>query len=158
MSLKCRVQYLNDIDPFSYTTNFPDPPRPPMHTFSVTLPLINQLAAVHRLLNSPHRVSSLPRIFFVYIVCSLTYTRAVCLPCSDSDCGRSGSTLNSWRYLYVFVIDFIICAPNGNFLFVRIQCGSWWNNCLTQFKMYLAKFHWWISNFLFAVVRWIILI
>jgi hypothetical protein len=58
MSLTCRVQYLNDIDPFSYTTNFPDPARPPQHTFSVTLPLINQLAAVHRLLKSPHRVST----------------------------------------------------------------------------------------------------
>ncbi|XP_015834230.1 FH1/FH2 domain-containing protein 3 isoform X4 [Tribolium castaneum] len=56
MSLTCRVQYLNDIDPFSYTTNFPDPARPPLHTFSVTLPLINQLAAVHRLLKSPHRL------------------------------------------------------------------------------------------------------
>lgn len=58
MSLTCRVQYLNDIDPFSYTTNFPDPARPPLHTFNVDLPLINQLAAVHRLLKSPHRVSS----------------------------------------------------------------------------------------------------
>lgn len=58
-SLTCRVQYLNDIDPFAYTTSFPDPPRPPLHTFSVTLPLINQLAAVHRLLNAPHRVSRL---------------------------------------------------------------------------------------------------
>lgn len=57
MSLTCRVQYLNDVDPFSYSTNFPDPPRPPLHTFSVNLPLINQLAAVHRLLKSPHRVS-----------------------------------------------------------------------------------------------------
>lgn len=57
MSLTCRVQYLNDIDPFAYTTNFPEPPRPPLHTFSVTLPLINQLAAIHRLLRSPHRVS-----------------------------------------------------------------------------------------------------
>ncbi|XP_018566467.1 FH1/FH2 domain-containing protein 3 isoform X3 [Anoplophora glabripennis] len=56
MSLTCRVQYLNDIDPFSYTTNFPDPARPPLHTFSVTLPLINQLAAIHRLLKSPHRL------------------------------------------------------------------------------------------------------
>ncbi|KAH1010671.1 hypothetical protein HUJ05_004928 [Dendroctonus ponderosae] len=58
MSLTCRVQYLNDIDPFSYTTNYPDPARPPLHTFSVTLPLINQLAAVHRILKSPHRVTS----------------------------------------------------------------------------------------------------
>ncbi|XP_060519633.1 FH1/FH2 domain-containing protein 3 isoform X2 [Cylas formicarius] len=56
MSLTCRVQYLNDIDPFSYSTNFPDPPRPPLYTFSVTLPLINQLVAVHRLLRAPHRL------------------------------------------------------------------------------------------------------
>jgi len=56
-ALTCRVQYLNDIDPFAYTTNFPEPPRPPVHTFSATLPLINQLAAVHRLLKAPHRVS-----------------------------------------------------------------------------------------------------
>lgn len=56
-ALTCRVQYLNDIDPFAYTTNFPEPPRPPVHTFSATLPLINQLAAVHRLLRAPHRVS-----------------------------------------------------------------------------------------------------
>lgn len=56
-ALTCRVQYLNDIDPFAYTTNFPEPPRPPVHTFSATLPLINQLAAVHKLLRAPHRVS-----------------------------------------------------------------------------------------------------
>ncbi|KAK9496797.1 hypothetical protein O3M35_012990 [Rhynocoris fuscipes] len=57
MALTCRVQYLNDIDPFEYTSNFPEPPRPPVHTFSCTLPLINQVAAVHRLLKAPHRVS-----------------------------------------------------------------------------------------------------
>ncbi|XP_044746881.1 FH1/FH2 domain-containing protein 3 [Coccinella septempunctata] len=56
MSLTCRVQYLNDVDPFSYSSNFPDPARPPLHTFSVNLPLINQLAAIHRLLKSPHRL------------------------------------------------------------------------------------------------------
>lgn len=56
MALTCRVQYLNDIDPFAYTSNFPEPTRPPVHTFSCTLPLINQIAAVHRLLKAPHRV------------------------------------------------------------------------------------------------------
>lgn len=65
MSLTCRVQYLNDIDPFSYTTNYPDPPRPPLHTFCVTLPLINQLAAIHRLLKAPHRVSLKYTILFL---------------------------------------------------------------------------------------------
>ena len=57
MSLTCRVQYLNDVDPFAYASSYPEPARPPVHTFSATLPLINQLAAVHRLLRAPHRVS-----------------------------------------------------------------------------------------------------
>jgi FH1/FH2 domain-containing protein 3 len=52
-----RVQYLNDTDPFEYVSTFPEPPRPPIHTFNVNVPLINQLAAVHRLLAAPHRVS-----------------------------------------------------------------------------------------------------
>jgi len=56
MFFTCQVQYLNDVDPFSYPTLYPDD-DPPNHTFSVTLPLINQLAAVHRLLRAPHRVS-----------------------------------------------------------------------------------------------------
>ncbi|KAF4531502.1 hypothetical protein B566_EDAN004098 [Ephemera danica] len=50
-----RVQYLNDIDPFEDIHNFPGPPRPPLHTFNKNLPLINQIAAVHRLLAAPHR-------------------------------------------------------------------------------------------------------
>ncbi|XKL64143.1 hypothetical protein PGB90_004229 [Kerria lacca] len=56
MALTCRVQYLNDCDPFEYLTHYPEPPRPPVHTFSCTLPLINQIAAVHRLLRAPHRL------------------------------------------------------------------------------------------------------
>ncbi|EGI62084.1 hypothetical protein G5I_09666, partial [Acromyrmex echinatior] len=48
------IPYLNDVDPFSYPTLYPDV-NPPDHTFSATLPLINQLAAVHRLLRAPHR-------------------------------------------------------------------------------------------------------
>ncbi|XP_011352171.1 FH1/FH2 domain-containing protein 3 isoform X2 [Ooceraea biroi] len=55
MFFTCQVQYLNDVDPFSYPTLYPDD-DPPNHTFSVTLPLINQLAAVHRLLRAPHRL------------------------------------------------------------------------------------------------------
>lgn len=63
--LTCRVQYLNDTDPFAYASTFPEPPRPPEHTFSASLPLVDQLAAVHRLLKAPHRVSSDPiRVFF----------------------------------------------------------------------------------------------
>lgn len=58
----CQVQYLNDVDPFTYATLYPDV-NPPDHIFSATLPLINQLAAVHRLLRAPHRVSHTPTLF-----------------------------------------------------------------------------------------------
>lgn len=56
-SLTCKVQYLNDVDPFSATTKFPEPARAPTFSFNVNIPLINQIAAVHRLLKAPHRVS-----------------------------------------------------------------------------------------------------
>ncbi|CAI6362463.1 unnamed protein product [Macrosiphum euphorbiae] len=61
-SLACRVQYVDDTDPFEYSANVPEPQRaPPVHSFSLTLPLINQLAGVYRVLRAPHRVSpSLP--------------------------------------------------------------------------------------------------
>ncbi|GIX77879.1 formin_GBD_N domain-containing protein [Caerostris extrusa] len=55
-SLTCRVQYLNDIDPFSASTNFPEPARPPHYTFNVNIPLVNQIAGVHRILKAPHKV------------------------------------------------------------------------------------------------------
>ncbi|XP_015790868.1 FH1/FH2 domain-containing protein 3 isoform X1 [Tetranychus urticae] len=55
-TLTCRVQYLNDIDPFRASTNFPEPPRPPLHSFNVNIPLVNQIAGVHRLLQAPHRL------------------------------------------------------------------------------------------------------
>lgn len=60
--LTCRVQYLNDIDPFSASTNFPEPTRPPSYAFNVNIPLIDQIAGVHRLLRAPQNVS----IQFVY--------------------------------------------------------------------------------------------
>ena len=52
----CRVQYLDDTDPFS-STNFPEPTRPPTLTFHISVPLINQVGGVHRLLGAPHKVS-----------------------------------------------------------------------------------------------------
>ncbi|KAH9424111.1 Formin Homology 2 Domain [Dermatophagoides pteronyssinus] len=55
-TLTCKVQYMNDIDPFSACTKFPEPTRPPLFTFNVNQPLIKQIAAVHRLLNAPHRL------------------------------------------------------------------------------------------------------
>lgn len=50
-----RVQFLDDTDPFN-STNFPEPTRPPVYTFREDIPLINQIAGVHRLLKAPHKV------------------------------------------------------------------------------------------------------
>lgn len=51
----CRVQFLDDTDPFN-STNFPEPTRPPLFTFREDIQLINQLAGVHRLLKAPQKV------------------------------------------------------------------------------------------------------
>ncbi|XP_075867430.1 FH1/FH2 domain-containing protein 3 isoform X2 [Nelusetta ayraudi] len=51
----CRVQFLDDTNPFN-CTNFPEPTRPPLYTFREDIPLINQLAGVHRLLKAPHKL------------------------------------------------------------------------------------------------------
>lgn len=51
----CRVQFLDDTDPFN-STNFPEPTRPPLYTFREDIPLINQLTGIHRLLKAPHKV------------------------------------------------------------------------------------------------------
>ncbi|XP_046702735.1 FH1/FH2 domain-containing protein 3 isoform X2 [Silurus meridionalis] len=51
----CRVQFLDDTDPFN-STNFPEPTRPPLFTFREDIPLINQLAGVHRLLKAPQKL------------------------------------------------------------------------------------------------------
>uniref|UniRef100_A0A671P5E0 FH1/FH2 domain-containing protein 3-like n=2 Tax=Sinocyclocheilus anshuiensis TaxID=1608454 RepID=A0A671P5E0_9TELE len=54
-SFVCRVQFLDDTDPFN-STNFPEPTRAPLYTFREDIPLINQLAGVHRLLKAPHKL------------------------------------------------------------------------------------------------------
>ncbi|KAK2844444.1 hypothetical protein Q5P01_011103 [Channa striata] len=54
-TLICRVQFLDDTDPFN-STNFPEPTRPPLYTFREDIPLINQIAGVHRLLKAPQKV------------------------------------------------------------------------------------------------------
>ncbi|XP_048006043.1 FH1/FH2 domain-containing protein 3 isoform X3 [Leguminivora glycinivorella] len=54
-SFVCRVQYLDDLDPFM-EYNVREPPRPLYHTFNTTLPLSYQIASVHRLLQAPHRL------------------------------------------------------------------------------------------------------
>ncbi|KAL4682226.1 hypothetical protein H8959_001781, partial [Pygathrix nigripes] len=53
-TLACRVQFLDDTDPFN-STNFPEPSRPPLFTFREDLALGTQLAGVHRLLRAPHK-------------------------------------------------------------------------------------------------------
>uniref|UniRef100_M4AL47 Formin homology 2 domain containing 3 n=1 Tax=Xiphophorus maculatus TaxID=8083 RepID=M4AL47_XIPMA len=53
-TLTCRVQFLDDTDPFN-STNFPEPTRPPLYTFREDIPLIDQVAGVHRLLKAPHK-------------------------------------------------------------------------------------------------------
>ncbi|XP_059974601.1 FH1/FH2 domain-containing protein 3 isoform X4 [Mesoplodon densirostris] len=54
-TLACRVQFLDDTDPFN-STNFPEPTRPPLFTFREDLALGTQLAGVHRLLRAPHKL------------------------------------------------------------------------------------------------------
>lgn len=60
-SFVCRVQFLNDLDPFM-EYNVREPPRALYHTFNTTIPLSYQIAAVHRLLQAPHRVSPTPSL------------------------------------------------------------------------------------------------
>uniref|UniRef100_A0A8C3SCE1 Formin homology 2 domain containing 1 n=1 Tax=Chelydra serpentina TaxID=8475 RepID=A0A8C3SCE1_CHESE len=48
----CRVQYLDDSDPFS-CASFPEPRRAPAHPLLEALPLGAQLPALHRLLGAP---------------------------------------------------------------------------------------------------------
>ncbi|XP_072366002.1 FH1/FH2 domain-containing protein 3 isoform X7 [Scyliorhinus torazame] len=54
-TLVCRVQFLDDTDPFN-STNFPEPTRPPLYTFREDIALINQIAGLHRLLQAPHKL------------------------------------------------------------------------------------------------------
>ncbi|XP_071345997.1 FH1/FH2 domain-containing protein 1 isoform X2 [Trachinotus anak] len=51
-STVCRVQYLEDSDPF-ICTNFPEPRRPPTVDLEESLPLSEQIAGIHKLLEAP---------------------------------------------------------------------------------------------------------
>ncbi|XP_031425076.1 FH1/FH2 domain-containing protein 1 isoform X2 [Clupea harengus] len=51
-TITCRVQYLEDTDPF-VCTNFPEPRRPPPYNFYENSPLSEQIAGVHKLLEAP---------------------------------------------------------------------------------------------------------
>ncbi|XP_034272206.1 FH1/FH2 domain-containing protein 3 isoform X6 [Pantherophis guttatus] len=54
-TMVCRVQFLDDTDPFN-STNFPEPTRPPLYSFREDIPLVTQLAGVHRLLKAPQKL------------------------------------------------------------------------------------------------------
>lgn len=54
-SIVCRVQYLEDSDPF-ICTNFPEPRRPPTVNLEENLPLSEQIAGIHKLLEPPLKV------------------------------------------------------------------------------------------------------
>jgi hypothetical protein len=54
-AVQCRVQYLDDIDPFS-NVNLPEPTRPPLFTLLTSTVLNSQLSHIHRLLHAPHKV------------------------------------------------------------------------------------------------------
>ncbi|XP_041078372.1 FH1/FH2 domain-containing protein 3-like [Polyodon spathula] len=51
-SVVCRVQFLDDMDPF-VCTNLPEPRRPPPYTLYEDISLIEQVAGVHKLLGAP---------------------------------------------------------------------------------------------------------
>ncbi|KAM9494195.1 FH1/FH2 domain-containing protein 1 isoform 3-T3 [Clarias gariepinus] len=50
--ITCRVQYLEDSDPF-VCTNFPEPRRPPQYDFNELVPLNLQITGVQKLLQAP---------------------------------------------------------------------------------------------------------
>ncbi|XP_043203710.1 FH1/FH2 domain-containing protein 3-like isoform X1 [Amphibalanus amphitrite] len=52
----CRIQFLNDVDPFGYSAGL-EPTRPPSYVFNTRLPLGNQLPSVHRQLMAPQKLS-----------------------------------------------------------------------------------------------------
>lgn len=83
----CRVQYLDDIDPFSSTTNSPEPLRPPKYTFINNITLSDQIPGVHRILNPPHQVND-SMYFSVHLVTD-----------SDSHYMRNGTIIFLWFLL-----------------------------------------------------------
>lgn len=54
-TIVCRVQYLDDSDPF-ICTNFPEPRRPPTIPLEENVPLSEQVAGIHKLLEAPLKV------------------------------------------------------------------------------------------------------
>lgn len=85
-TLQCRIQFLDDTDPFN-TTNFPEPSKPPTYTFLTSIPLLNQIAGVKRLLKAPHKVypsNSKSAIVELTNHCCLHYSLKIA-PCNCID-------------------------------------------------------------------------
>ena len=55
-AITCRVQHLEDSDPF-ICTNFPEPRRPPTVNVEQNIPLSEQISGIHKLLQAPLKVS-----------------------------------------------------------------------------------------------------
>ncbi|CAG0882676.1 unnamed protein product [Darwinula stevensoni] len=53
----CKVQFLNDLDPFSYGINSLEPLEAPEFSFNIHVPLMNQIPALMKVLRAPHNVS-----------------------------------------------------------------------------------------------------
>lgn len=58
MAFTCKVQYLDDTDPFA-STNFPEPTRPPSCTLLLNIPLCEQIAVLYKLLKPPHNLEDI---------------------------------------------------------------------------------------------------
>lgn len=89
-TVACRVQYLDDVDTF-VCTNFPEPRRPPVYNLYDTLPLIAQVASIHKLLDAPLKVSvargfhtlssNTPHSCLPLMLCFLSTPAHGCLQC-----------------------------------------------------------------------------
>lgn len=62
----CRIQYLDDSNPF-VTSNFPEPTRPPTYAFLTNVPLSNQVSSIHAALLAPLKVHKNSLFFFLYL-------------------------------------------------------------------------------------------
>lgn len=94
-TLQCRVQYLDDTDPFS-SVNLPEPARPPSFTFLTSTVLSNQLSSVQKVLNAPHKVMvnlrSISRVNLFFLVHQVT-------DCTLQLCRQDGSRTELGPYL-----------------------------------------------------------
>ena len=57
-SIRVRVQFINDIDPFTATAYKYEPMNPLVYSFLLHRPIVDQLQEIIRLLKAPHRVTT----------------------------------------------------------------------------------------------------